>query len=43
MQGGNGGNIKAEYIGERFVFGKGGYRPGGGPVTPELTQPVLYK
>ncbi|HEX7175119.1 MAG TPA: pilus assembly protein TadG-related protein [Pyrinomonadaceae bacterium] len=43
VQGGNGGEIKAEYIGERFMFGKGGYKPGGGPVTPELTQPVLYK
>jgi Flp pilus assembly protein TadG len=40
---GNGGDIKAEYIGERIMFGKGGYKPGGGPVTPELTQPVLYK
>ena len=39
---GNGGDIQAEYIGERIQFGKGGYKPGGGPVTPELTQPVLY-
>jgi hypothetical protein len=40
---GNGGDIQAEYIGERIMFGKGGYKPGGGPVTPELVQPVLYK
>ncbi|HYN86167.1 MAG TPA: pilus assembly protein TadG-related protein [Pyrinomonadaceae bacterium] len=40
---GDGGDIQAEYIGERIMFGKGGYKPGGGPVTPELTQPVLYK
>ncbi|HEX5707551.1 MAG TPA: pilus assembly protein TadG-related protein [Pyrinomonadaceae bacterium] len=37
------GDIVAEYIGERIMFGKGGFKPGGGPVTPELTQPVLYK
>lgn len=43
VDGGNGGNIKAEYIGERIQFGKGGYKPGGGPVSPELTQPVLYQ
>lgn len=40
---GNGGEIQAEYIGERINFGKGGYKPGGGPVAPELAQPVLYK
>lgn len=43
VPGGSGGDIKAEYIGERFVFGNGGYTPGGGPVTPELAQPVLYR
>ena len=43
VSGGSGGDFKAEYIEDRFMFGKGGYRPGGGPVTPELTQPVLYK
>jgi Flp pilus assembly protein TadG len=43
VDGGNGGNIKAEYIGERIQFGKGGYKPGGGVVSPELTQPVLYQ
>ncbi len=40
---GSGGNVKMEYIGERIMFGKGGYKPGGGPVTPELTMPVLYQ
>lgn len=40
---GNGGNIQAEFIGERLVFGKGGYKPGGGPVNPQLAQPVLYR
>ena len=43
VQGGNGGDIEAEYIGERLMFGKNGYKPGGGPVNPQLTQPVLYK
>lgn len=40
---GNGGDVQAEYIGERIMFGKGGYKPGGGPVVPELAFPVLYK
>jgi len=43
VDGGSGGNVKAEYIGERIMFGKGGYKPGGGPVNPQLAQPVLYK
>jgi Flp pilus assembly protein TadG len=43
VQGGSGGNVKAEYIGERIMFGKGGYKPGGGPVNPQLAQPVLYR
>ncbi|MDQ3754306.1 MAG: hypothetical protein M3371_06190, partial [Acidobacteriota bacterium] len=40
---GNGGDIKAEYIGVRTVLGRGGYTPGGGPVSPELSIPVIYK
>ncbi|HEV3468460.1 MAG TPA: pilus assembly protein TadG-related protein [Pyrinomonadaceae bacterium] len=40
---GSGGDIVAEYIEERTVFGTGGYIPGGGPVTPELASPVLYR
>ncbi|HVF68162.1 MAG TPA: pilus assembly protein TadG-related protein [Pyrinomonadaceae bacterium] len=43
VQGGSGGNVQAEYIGERIMFGKNGYKPGGGPVNPQLAQPVLYK
>jgi hypothetical protein len=43
VQGGNGGDIQAEYIGERLIFGKGGFKPGGGPVNPQLAQPVLYR
>jgi Flp pilus assembly protein TadG len=43
VPGGSGGDIEAEYIGERFVFGKGGFRPGGGPVNPQLAQPVIYR
>jgi Flp pilus assembly protein TadG len=42
-QNGNGGDIEAEFIEERLVFGRGGYRPGGGPVNTALAQPVLYK
>jgi hypothetical protein len=41
--GGSGGDIKAEYIGQRIMFGTGGYLPGAGPVVPELANPVLYK
>lgn len=43
VRGGSGGEVQAEYIGERIMFGKGGYKPGGGPVNPQLAQPVLYK
>jgi hypothetical protein len=43
VQGGSGGDVQAEYIGERIMFGKGGYKPGGGPVNPQLAQPVLYR
>lgn len=43
VEGGSGGDITAEYIEERFMFGKGGYKPGGGPVNPQLAMPVLYK
>jgi Flp pilus assembly protein TadG len=43
VQGGSGGNVQAEYIGERLMFGKNGFKPGGGPVNPQLAQPVLYR
>jgi Flp pilus assembly protein TadG len=43
VQGGSGGDVQAEYIGERLMFGKNGFKPGGGPVNPQLAQPVLYR
>jgi hypothetical protein len=43
VQGGNGGNVQAEYVGTRYGYGAGAYAPGGGPVSPELTMPVLYR
>ena len=43
VAGGNGGDIKAEYIGIRIVLGRGGYDPSGGAVSPELSIPVLYR
>lgn len=43
VQGGSGGDVQAEYIGERLMFGKNAYKPGGGPVNPQLAQPVLYR
>jgi Flp pilus assembly protein TadG len=43
VDGGNGGDIKAEYIGIRTVIGRGGYDPSGGTTSPELSIPVLYR
>jgi Flp pilus assembly protein TadG len=40
---GNGGDIKAEYIDDIVVAGKGGYNPNGGPANNLLAIPVLYK
>jgi len=40
---GNGGDIEAEYIGDRIVIGGAGYDPAGGPGNPLLAIPVLYK
>jgi hypothetical protein len=40
---GNGGDFEAEYVGTRTSYGAGAYAPGGGPVTPELAMPVIYK
>ena len=41
---GNGGDIKAEYIGEGVVVGNGGYDPTGPDNSgPPITKPVLYK
>jgi Flp pilus assembly protein TadG len=44
VQGGNGGDIQAEYIGEGVVVGSGSYDPNGTPNSgPPITKPVLYK
>ena len=43
VDGGNGGDIKVEYIGIRTVIGRGGYDPNGGTPSPELSIPVLYR
>jgi Flp pilus assembly protein TadG len=44
VQGGNGGDIQAEYIGEGVVIGNGTYDPDGPRNTgPPITKPVLYK
>jgi Flp pilus assembly protein TadG len=41
--GGNGGDLEAEYIGDRVLVGNGGYDPNGGPANNLLAAPVLYK
>jgi Flp pilus assembly protein TadG len=41
--GGNGGELQAEYVGDRVLVGKGGYDPNGGPINNLLAAPVLYK
>lgn len=41
--GGNGGDLRAEYVSDRVILGDGGYNPGGGPGNPQLTVPVLYR
>lgn len=43
VDGGNGGDIKVEYIEMRTVLGRGGYDPNGGTPSPELSIPVLYR
>ena len=40
---GNGGDITVEYIAMDTVLGAGGYDPAGGPPSPELSIPVLYR
>ena len=37
------GNITAEYISDRVVFGNGRYDPAGGAGNPEMTVAVLYR
>jgi Flp pilus assembly protein TadG len=41
--GGNGGELEAEFIDNRFAVGKGRYIPGGAVGNPLLATPVLYK
>jgi Flp pilus assembly protein TadG len=41
--GGNGGDIQAEYIDDIVIAGKGGYNPNGGAANNLLAIPVLYK
>jgi Flp pilus assembly protein TadG len=44
VSGGNGGDIKAEYIDEAVVVGNGGYDPTGPANSgPPITKPVLYR
>lgn len=43
VPGGNGGDIRAEYIGDRVTLGNGGFNPGGAAGNPQLTVAVLYK
>ncbi|HEV2885083.1 MAG TPA: Tad domain-containing protein [Pyrinomonadaceae bacterium] len=41
--GGNGGDLKAEYVGDPVLIGNGTYDPAGGPASTLLAVPVLYK
>ncbi|MDQ2921960.1 MAG: Tad domain-containing protein [Acidobacteriota bacterium] len=41
--GGNGGDLQAEYVGDRVLIGNGGYDPSGGPTNNLLAAPVLYR
>lgn len=41
--GGNGGELKAEYVTDTILAGKGGYDPNAGPGNDLLVVPVLYK
>jgi hypothetical protein len=43
VTGGNGGDFKVEYIEDRLVTGRGGFVPGGGEPSPELSIPVIYR
>jgi hypothetical protein len=40
---GNGGEFTVEFIKYGSVLGRGGFEPGAGPVSPDLSIPVLYK
>jgi hypothetical protein len=41
--GGNGGDFQAEYVDTLYAYSSGAYVPNGGPTTPDLAMPVLYK
>jgi hypothetical protein len=41
--GGNGGDLRAYYIDNTILAGRGTFDPSGGPFDPELAVPVLYK
>ncbi len=41
--GGNGGELKAEYITDTVFAGNSSYEPGAGPTNSKLAVPVLYK
>lgn len=44
VQGGNGGEVQAEYLGIGVVVGNGGYDPNGTPNGgPPITKPVIYQ
>jgi hypothetical protein len=43
VDGGNGGNFQAEYVDTLYAYSSGAYVPNGGPTTPDLAMPVLYK
>jgi hypothetical protein len=40
---GNGGEVTVEFIKFETVLGRGGFKPGAGPVSTELSIPVIYK
>jgi hypothetical protein len=43
VDGGNGGDIQAEYIGVNYVDASAGYDPQGGAGNPLIVKPVLYQ
>jgi Flp pilus assembly protein TadG len=43
VDGGNGGEIQAEFVDDIVIFGTGGYNPTGGPANNLMAIPVLYK
>jgi hypothetical protein len=43
IDGGNGGEIRAYYVDDTVLPGRGTYNPDGAPGNPLLAVPVLYK